>query len=65
MCGYVRYIMAAWIGGLAATSLTGSDLWGALAAVVAAGATFAATRLFPGRLGSPACAIPDREPAQR
>ena len=57
MCGYVRYVVAAWIAGLSVTSVTGSDGWGALAALVAAILTLAVTKAFPARFAPNACAV--------
>ncbi|QGG94384.1 hypothetical protein [Actinomarinicola tropica] len=62
MCGYVRYVVAAWIAGLSVTSVTGSDGWGALAALVAVAVTFVVTRAFPARFAPSACSV---EPSAR
>jgi hypothetical protein len=56
-CSAARYLLVAGFAGVAVASLTGSDLFGLLAGVVAAVAVAAFERLGPGR-GRRSCPLP-------
>ena len=58
VCSSARYVMIAGLAGLAATSISGSDAVGWIAAGVVAGLLLLATRLFPARFGGGSCAVP-------
>lgn len=58
MCSASRYVLVAWFAGLFATTATGSDTLGWLAAGLTVAATYAFARLFPARFGGGSCALP-------
>ena len=55
-CSLARLLVVAGFVGVAVASLTGQDLWGVVAALVAAGAVAALERLGPARRGG--CDLP-------
>lgn len=70
-CSSARYLLVAGFVGVAASSLSGNDLVGLLAAVVAVVVVVAFERLGPGRTTRRSCPVPggvdtvDREPTRR
>ncbi len=58
MCSLSRYLVVGGFAGIAASSLTRSDLVGVLAAAVAVLVVLAAERVVPSRLGRSSCALP-------
>jgi hypothetical protein len=58
MCSASRYLLVAWVAGLAVTTLTGSDTLGWAAAAVAVGIAYVLARRAPGRFGGGSCALP-------
>ena len=70
-CSAARYLLVAGFVGVAASSLSGNDLVGVLAAVVAVAVVVAFERLGPGRTARRSCPVPggvdtaDREPNRR
>lgn len=58
VCSSARYVMIAGLAGLAASSISGSDAVGWIAAGVVAGLLLLAARLFPAQFGGGSCAVP-------
>jgi hypothetical protein len=58
MCSASRYLLVAWVAGLAAATLTGSDALGWAAAAVAVAVAYGLGRVSPGRFGGGSCALP-------
>jgi hypothetical protein len=57
-CSSARYLLLAGFVGVAASSISGSDLLGVLAAAVAVLGLLAFERLGPGRSGADSCPVP-------
>ncbi len=70
-CSWARYLLIAGFVGVAASSISGSDLVGLLTAALAVMVTVALERLGPLRTSRGSCALPDdvdrtdREPTPR
>jgi hypothetical protein len=64
-CSSARYLLLAGFVGVAASSISGSDLLGVLAAVVAVAAMAAVERFGSGRWSADSCALPDATPPQQ
>ena len=70
-CSAARYLLVAGFVGVAVSSISGNDLVGLLAAVVAVVVVIAFERLGPGRTNRRSCPLPggvdtaDREPTRR
>ncbi len=55
MCSLSRHLLVGGLSGMAAATLSGSELIGWVAAAVVVGLMLAARRLFPARLAPSAC----------
>lgn len=70
-CSPARYLLLAGFAGVAASSISGNDLLGVLAAVMAVGALAAVERFGSGRSSAGSCSLPsssqppERRPADR
>lgn len=62
MCSLSRYVVIGGFTGMAAATVSGSDLAGWLVAMVAVGLTVAVGRAFPARFGPTQCALTPGEP---
>lgn len=60
MCSASRYVLIAWVAGLAVATATGSDALGWAAAAAAVAVVYALARRSPDRFGGGTCALPPR-----
>lgn len=58
ICAASRYLMVAWVVGVVAASVTGSETLAWAAAAIAAGLIYALSRWGPQRLRVTGCAVP-------
>ncbi|MEO6989817.1 MAG: hypothetical protein ABI239_14360 [Aquihabitans sp.] len=58
ICSASRYLMVAWVVGVVAASVTGSETLAWAAAAVAVALTYAVTRWGPQRFRATGCAVP-------
>lgn len=58
MCPASRFLLVAWVAGLAGTTLTGSDTLGWAAAAVAVVLAYGLARRSPDRFGGGSCSLP-------
>jgi hypothetical protein len=58
MCSASRYLLVAWVAGLAGATLTGSDTVGWAAAAIAVAVAYGLARRSAGRFGGGSCALP-------